>query len=190
MYGTGDFKKGLRILLNNEPYSIIDFEHFKPGKGNQFTRTKLKNLITGTNLDKTFKSGEKVAIPDVEYQDFSFLYKDTSFHFMNESSYEQISLSSELLGENQNYLLEGMRVKACLFNEKVVSIELPVTLNLKVKYTEPGFKGNTVSGGATKPATLETGLVVQVPLHIKEGDCLKIDTRTSAYIEKAKKDET
>lgn len=184
MYSTSDFKKGLKVLLDNEPYSITDFQHVKPGKGNQFTRTKLKHLVTGQNLEKTFKSGEKFGVPDVEYKDMSFLYEDDNgFNFMDQSSYEQLCLSHDLIADDKNYLIENMEIKICLFNGRAVGIELPNSVVLAVKQTDPGFKGNTVSN-TFKPATMETGLVVQVPLHINEGDKLKINTVTGEYSER------
>ena len=184
MYQTSDFKKGLKILLDGEPYSIVDFNHFKPGKGNAITRTKLKNLVTGSNLEKTFKSGEKFAIPDVEYKDMNFLYKDESgFVFMDQVNYDQITLNDELVGDASQFLIENIEIKVCLFNERAVGLEMPKSVNLKVVQTDPGFKGNTVTN-TFKPAALETGAVVQVPLHTKEGDLLKINAQTGEYIER------
>jgi len=184
MYETSDFKKGLKILLEGEPYAVTDFQHVKPGKGNQFTRTKLRHLITGGNLERTFKSGEKFGVPDVMYRDMNFLYKDESgFNFMDQSNYEQLALSSELIGDGANYLTENLEVKICFFNDRAVGVELPKSVNLKVAQTDPGFKGNTVTN-TYKPATLETGYIVQVPLHINEGDVLKINTTDGTYVER------
>ena len=184
MVSTSDFKRGLKLLIDGQPYSIISFEHFKPGKGNQFTRTKLKNLITGSNLDKTIKSGERFSIPDIEYKNMSFLYaSNDDYNFMNQSSYEQIVLNSNLVGDGRNFLIDGLVVKLCFFNEKPVSIELPASVELKVTYTEPGHKGNTVTG-ASKSAELETGYKTLVPLHINIGDTLKINTESGEYIER------
>ena len=184
MYATSDFKKGLKILVDGEPYNIVDFQHIKPGKGNAFTRTKMKNLVTGNNLERTFKSGDKFQIPDVIYADMDFLYTDDSgYHFMNQENYEQLQLNEEVVGEGKNYLIEGQKVNVCLFNDRAVGIELPNSVNLKVANTDPGLKGNTVTN-TYKPATLETGYVVQVPLHTNEGDVLKIDTRTGDYMER------
>lgn len=184
MYETSDFKKGLKLLVDGEPYSIVDFQHVKPGKGNQFTRTKLKHLITGSNLDRTIKSGEKFGVPDVEYTEMDYLYNDDNgYHFMSQTTFEQYSLSADVLGDATHYLLENMKVTVVLYNERAVAVELPNTVVLEVTQTDPGLKGNTVSN-TTKPATLQTGLVVQVPLHTKEGDCLKIDTRTGDYLER------
>lgn len=182
MIGTSEFKKGLKILVEGEPYSIVDFQHVKPGKGNQFTRTKLKHLITSSNLERTIKSGEKFEVPDVHYQSMNFLYKDEAgHHFMDQNSFEQFSLNEEVLGDAPRYLIENMEVNVCIYNDRAVGVELPNSVVLKVVQTDPGFKGNTVNN-TYKPATLETGYVVQVPLHISEGDQLKIDTRTGDYI--------
>ena len=184
MYGTSDFKKGLKILVKNDPYVILDFQHIKPGKGNQFTRTKLKNLLTNSNADLTFRSGEKFAIPDIDYKELTYIYKDnSSYHFMDQKSYETLELHQDIVGTASSYLIENLQVSACFFNSKPISLEIPKSLVLKVSKTEPGFKGNTVSN-TTKPATLETGLVTQVPLHINEGDKLKINTSDGTYIER------
>lgn len=184
MIGTSDFRKGVKILLEGEPYTIVDFQHVKPGKGNQFTRTKLKHLISGSNLDRTIRSGEKFEEPDVEYKDMTFLYKDENgFNFMDQTNYDQLTLNSDLMGEAANYLTENMEAKICLYNERAVGVELAKSVTLKVTQTDPGFKGNTVSN-TTKPATLETGFVVQVPLHIEEGDVLKINTVSGDYVER------
>lgn len=187
MVSTSDFKKGLKILVDDEPYSIIDFQHYKPGKGNQITRTKLRHLITGGNLERTIKSGEKFKVPDVQYGEMDYLYADdTGFHFMDPDSYEQIALSEDVLGDQSLYLTEGMKIKICFYNERAVAIELPQSVVLAVEHTEPGFKGNTVTGG-TKPATMQTGLKVNVPLHINIGDTLKINTTTGDYLERVSK---
>lgn len=184
MYECSDFKKGLKILLEGDPYSITDFQHVKPGKGNQFTRTKLRNLITGSNLERTFKSGEKFGVPDIVYKEMNFLYRDeTGYNFMDQTSFEQLALSEELISTDANYLIENLEVKICFFNDRAVGVELPKSVNLKVKQTDPGFKGNTVQN-TFKPAILETGYSVQVPLHINEGDTLKINTTDGTYVER------
>lgn len=184
MYTTSDFKKGLKVLIDDQPYSIVDFQHVKPGKGNQFTRTKLKNMITGSNLEKTFKSGEKFEVPDVMTRDCQFLYHDDGgFHFMDKENYNQHDLHEDDVGESQYYLTENLEVTVLFFNDRAIGVDCPNTVSLQVTQTDPGLKGNTVTGG-TKPATLQTGLVVNVPLHINEGDFLKIDTRTGAYMER------
>ena len=187
MVSTSDFKKGLKLLIEDQPFTIVDFQHHKPGKGNSITRVKLKNLVSGTNLEKTVKSGEKFKVPDVEYADMNYLYSDdTGFHFMDQTSFEQISLNSDVLGDAKNFLMENLEVKVVLYNERAVAIELPNTVVSPVKETDPGHKGNTVTG-ATKPATLECGAKVNVPLHINIGDLLKVDTRTGEYMERVTK---
>ena len=185
MYGTNDFKKGLKILVKGEPCVILDFQHIKPGKGNQFTRTKLKNLISGANRDLTVRSGEKFGIPDIIYKTLSYIYKSGDmFHFMDTKTFETLEIDETVVGTAGSYLTENLEVSACFFNERIISIEIPKSLVLKVTRTEPGFKGNTVSR-TTKPAVLETGLTVQVPLHINEGDRLKVNTETGTYVERA-----
>jgi len=184
MYELGDFRKGLKVLIEGVPYVVVDFQHVKPGKGNQFTRTKLRNLITGSNLERTFKSGEKFEVPDVETREMTFLYKEgTGYLFMDKANYEQMTIEEENLGDSRNYLIENLEAQVSFFNGRPISIEVPKSVVLTVAKCDPGLKGNTVSGGG-KPATMETGLVVSVPLHINEGDRLKIDTRTGAYIER------
>lgn len=184
MYQLSDFKKGLKILVDGQPYSVIDFQHVKPGKGNQFTRCKLKNLLTGNNVEKTYRSGEKFEVPDVHTQDTTFLYHDDNgFHFMNQSNYEQIALSREDLGDKANYLVENLQVTILFFNGRAIDLDLPNSVALKITYCEPGIKGNTATN-ATKPATLESGATVQVPLHINDGDTIKVNTETGAYVER------
>lgn len=184
MYETSDFKNGLKILIEGEPYSITFFQHVKPGKGNAFTTTKMKHLITGKNLERTFKSGERFGVPDIDYREMNFLYKDDSgFVFMDQKNYDQLALSDEVVGDNKNYLTENLEVKVCFFNERAVALEMPKSVALKVTRTDPGFKGNTVTN-TYKPATLETGHVVQVPLHTNEGDTLKVSTEDGAYVER------
>ena len=184
MHSTSDFKKGLKLLIDGQPYSIVDFQHVKPGKGNAFTKTKMKNMLTGSNLEKTFKSGEKFEIPDVMTRDCQFLYADENgYHFMDKENYDQHNIHEDEIGDNKYYLIENLEVTVMFFNDRAIGIDCPNTVKLKVTQTDPGLKGNTVTG-ATKPATLETGLVVNVPLHINEGDLLKVDTRTGDYMER------
>ncbi len=186
MLSTSDFKKGLKLLIDDQPYSIVDFQHVKPGKGNQFTRTRLKNMITGSNLEKTFKSGEKFKSPDAMTRNCQFLYSDDNgFHFMDIENYSQHTLYGDDLGDNRFYLTGNLEVTMMFFNDRAIGIDCPNTVKLKVVQTDPGHKGNTVTGGS-KPATLETGLVVHVPLHINEGDILKVDTRTGEYMERSR----
>lgn len=184
MHETSDFKKGLKIMVDGNPMVIVDFQHVKPGKGNQFSRTKMRNLLTGQNLERTFKSGEKFEIPNVQNIEMTYLYKDDNgFNFMNQANYEQLSMMEHEVGDSKNYLIENLVVNITIYNEKPVSVDVPKAVNMKVTYTEPGIKGDRVSG-ATKPATMETGLIVNVPLHISEGDLLRIDTSSNDYVER------
>lgn len=186
MYDTSQFKRGLKILFKDEPYAIVEFQHVKPGKGGAFIRTKLKNLITGKVLDETFRSGEKVEEPDVEEKEVQYLYRDgEGFHMMDMTSYEETIIMEEVVGQAADYFQENASLNVLFYNGSPVSIDLPPSVELKVAQTDPGLKGDTASG-ATKPATLETGAVVQVPLFINEGEVLKIDTTTGKYIERAK----
>lgn len=187
MYHLSDFKKGLKILYEGQPYSVTDFQHVKPGKGNQFTRAKLRNLITGQNREFTFKQGEKFEVPDITTVEMTFLYKDDSgYNFMNQKTFEQLALNEEDVGEAKNFLIENLECVIMLFNGKPIGVECPNSVVLKVVKTDPNFKGNTVTGGS-KPAVMETGYTVHVPMHINEGDMLKIDTRTGEYIERVNK---
>ena len=187
MYQLSDFKNGLKILVEGEPYVVVEFQHFKPGKGNQFTRTKMRSLLTGRNLERTFKSGEKFEVPDVMTVEMTFLYKDDSgYNFMNPKNFDQIALQAEEVGDAVNYLTDNMECVIMNFNGKAIGVDVPKTVNLKVVKTDPNFKGNTVTG-ATKPAELETGYSVNVPMHISEGDVLKVDTRTGNYVERVNK---
>ena len=183
---TADFRKGLKIELEGEPYIITDFLHVKPGKGGAFVRTKLKSLVTGNVIDRTFRSGEKVQTPALEEKTMQYLYHEgDTYHFMDSDTYEQISLAGKLLGEDSNFLQENVEVKILFHNSQPIGVELPFFVELTIVQTEPGVKGDTASGG-TKPATVETGAVIQVPLFINEGDVIKVDTRTGEYIERAK----
>ena len=183
---TADFRKGLKIELEGEPYIITDFLHVKPGKGGAFIRTKLKSLVTGNVIDRTFRSGEKVQTPSLEEKTMQYLYREgDTYHFMDSDTYEQITLAGNLLGEDSNFLQENVEVKILFHNDQPIGVELPFFVELTIVQTEPGVKGDTASGG-TKPATVETGAVIQVPLFLNEGDMIKVDTRTGAYIERAK----
>jgi elongation factor P len=186
MYSTAEFRKGLRIEIEDKPYLIVDFQHVKPGKGGAFVRTKLKNLLNGRVTDQTFRSGEKVGRPDLEEKDMQFLYREgDKFVFMDNESYDQVELTTEQVGEQAQFLQENINLKILNYRQEPIGLELPTFVELTVTATDPGFKGDTASGG-NKPATLETGFVIQVPLFIAEGDKLRIDTRTGAYIERAK----
>jgi len=184
MATTADFRNGLCIEYNNDLFTIVQFQHVKPGKGGAFVRTKIKNLINGKVLDKTFRSGEKVKKPDFIEKKMQFLYKmENEFHFMDSSSFDQIFLYKEQIGENVNFLKENLEVNIFYFKGKPVGIDLPTFVDLKIEKTEPGIKGDTVSGG-TKPAILETGAKINVPLFLNEGDVIKVDTRKGEYIER------
>jgi elongation factor P len=186
MYSTPDFRKGLKIELNGEPFIIVEFQHVKPGKGGAFVRTTLKSLISGNVIDRTFRSGEKVDKPDLEEKEMQYLYEsEGEFHFMDSETYEQSFLTEEQLGDARNYLQENVTVTVLFHNGKPIGVDVPIFVELTVSTTEPGIKGDT-AGGATKPATLETGMTVQVPLFVNEGDVLKIDTRTGKYIERVR----
>ncbi len=186
MYSTSEFRKGLKIEIDGAPYTIVEFLHVKPGKGGAFVRTKIKNLMTGKVLDQTFRSGEKVEKPDLVEREMQFLYREgDTFHLMDNATYEQLALTGEQLGDAVLFLTENMNVKVLFFNQQPVTAEVPNFVELTVAQTEPGVKGDTASGGS-KPATLESGAVIQVPLFINEGDRLKVDTRTGNYIERAK----
>jgi len=186
MYDTSEFRKGLFIEVEGVPFQIIEFQHVKPGKGNAFVRTRMKNLLNDNVLEKTFKSGEKVGEPALEHKQMQFLYKDKSgFQFMDLGSYEQTQLDEEQVGENKYYLTENLEIEVLYYQGRPIALELPNFVVLEVTYTEPGIKGDTVSGGG-KPATVSTGLTVNVPFHVNRGDILKIDTRTGEYVEKLK----
>ncbi len=184
MYSTADFRTGLKIELDGKPFTIIEFLHVKPGKGGAFVRTKLKNMITGQVLEKTFRAGEKFAIPNIQEKEMEYLYQDRGeFCFMDTETFDQVFLKAEQLKENRLFLKENTNIKALIYNDRIMDIELPNFVDLKIVQTEPGIKGNTVSGGS-KPATLESGGVIQVPLFVNIGDIVKVDTRSKEYIER------
>jgi len=185
MYSTAEFRRGLKIEIDGKPYTIVEFQHVKPGKGGAFVRTKLKNLETGQVLEQTFRSGAKVDIPDLEENNVQYLYQDgDNYVFMDNDTYDQLFIAEEFLGDAVNYLKANIEAKVLFFNGKPIGVDLPITVELEVAETEPGVKGDTATG-ASKNATMETGLVVQVPLFIEQGEMLRIDTRTGEYIERA-----
>jgi len=186
MYATAEFKKGLKIEIDGTPYIIVDFQHVKPGKGGAFVRTKLKNLLNNRVVDQTFRSGEKVEKPDLLEREMQYLYREGDrYCMMDNETYEQIMLTEEQVGEARLYLIENLNVEVLFFNKEPITMELPTFVELAVAQTEPGVKGDTAAGG-TKPAVLESGATVQVPLFINEGDRVKVDTRTGNYIERVK----
>ncbi|MCP4504497.1 MAG: elongation factor P [Deltaproteobacteria bacterium] len=185
MYTTSDFKRGLRIEFEGQPYTMTEFQHHKPGKGAAVTRTKLKNLITGSVIDPTFRSGDKVKEPDLDQQDYQYLYKtEDVYHFMEPITFEQVEINEDVLGDATKYLTDSLVVELLFWNEKAISIELPNHVVLEVTDCDPAVKGDTVTG-ASKPAVLSTGHKVYVPLFINQGDKLKVDTRTGDYLERA-----
>ncbi|MFZ6016314.1 MAG: elongation factor P [Nitrospirota bacterium] len=185
MISTADFRKGLKVEFKDEPYEIVDFQHVKMGRGGAIVRTKMKSLRTGSVLEETFRSGEKLETPRLEEKRMQYLYaQDKMYYFMDEETYEQIPLTIDQLGDAKKFLKENMVVKILYYKGRPLSVELPTFVELLVTKTDPaGFKGDTASGGG-KPATLETGAVVRVPFHINEGDTIKVDTRTSEYMER------
>ena len=185
MYSTVDFRNGLKIEFEGNPCVIVYFQHVKPGKGGAFVRTKMKNLKTGAVLEHTFRSGDKVGKPDLEEREMQFMYKsENQYHFMDTASYEQIYLDEDHVGDYGNYLIENLSVKILFYRGEPIGIDLPIFIVLRIVETEPGVRGDTVSGGS-KPAKLESGAVVQVPLFLNIGDRIKVDTRTGTYIERA-----
>ncbi len=186
MYETNAFRKGLKIEINGEPFVIVDFQHVKPGKGGAFVRTRVKSLISGNVNDLTFRSGDKVDKPDIEEKEMQFLYESGGeYHFMDIQSYEQLFLNAEQLGESKDFLRENLVIKAIFHNGRPIGVETPMFVELKIVKSEPGMKGDTATG-ATKPATLESGAVIQVPLFVEEGDVIRIDTRTREYLTRVK----
>ncbi|MEW6056504.1 MAG: elongation factor P [Bdellovibrionota bacterium] len=184
MYVTNQFRKNLKIELDGVPFSIVDFQFVSPGKGGAFVRTKLKNMFNGNVIERTFKSGDKVDKPDLENVEFQYLYReDSHFIFMNTSNYEQVPLDASVIGDSKDFMKENLVIQVLFHNGKPIGIELPTFVELKIITTEPGFKGDTATN-AQKPATVETGATVSVPLHLKEGDMIKVDTRDYKYVEK------
>ena len=184
---TAEFRNGLKIEIDGEPYMIVEFQHVKPGKGGAFVSTKIKSLKSGYVIDRTYGSGEKVDVPELEEQTMQYLYAaDKDRVFMDTSSYEQISLNERQLGDSINYLKENMEIKVLYHKGQPINIEIPMFVELAIAKTDPGVRGDTASGGS-KPATLETGAVVKIPFYLNEGDIVKIDTRTGTFIERVKR---
>ncbi|MEJ6554293.1 elongation factor P [Microbacterium esteraromaticum] len=182
MASTADIKNGVVIKIDGQLWSVVEFQHVKPGKGGAFVRTKLKNVVTGKSVDKTYNAGTKIEIENVDRRDFTYLYTDgDSFVFMDQEDYDQINVSSATVGDAKNYMLENQQVQIALNNGNPLYIELPASVVLEVTYTEPGLQGDRSSAG-TKPATLETGYEIQVPLFLETGTKVKVDTRTGDYL--------
>ncbi|MEW8977599.1 MAG: elongation factor P [Symbiobacterium sp.] len=185
MISVNDLRNGVTIEMDGTVYQVIEFLHVKPGKGAAFVRTKLKNVLTGGVIETTFRAGEKVPLANVERREYQYLYENQgSYVFMNTETYEQVELTRDQVGNAPNFLLENMLVQIVTWNGRIIGVDLPNTVELKVVETEPGFKGDTATG-TYKPAKLETGYVVQVPLFVNVGDVLKIDTRTGEYLSRA-----
>lgn len=188
MANTSDIRNGLCIELNNDLWQVTDFQHVKPGKGNAFVRTKLKSLNTGKTLDHTFQSGHKITTARVENRNFQFLYKDDmGYHFMNQENYEQVQLPENMI-DSPEFLKEGQEVDIIYHaeTETPLSCELPQFIELQITYSEPGVKGDTATN-STKPATLETGAEVNVPLFVDQDEIIKVDTKSKSYVERVKK---
>lgn len=184
MYNTQDFRKNLKIEIDGEPYIILEAIHVKPGKGVAFVKTKYKSLISGSVLEKNFRSGDSVEKPDIEDREMQYLYKDdTDWVFMDTKNYEQVSLADDQLADSGKWIKENTNVNILFFNGSAISIELPNFVELVVSQTDPGVKGDTAQGG-TKPATLETGAVINVPLYLNEGELVKVDTRDGNFVER------
>ncbi|MCE5200096.1 MAG: elongation factor P [Armatimonadota bacterium] len=183
---TSDFKNGLSIMVDNDIYTIVEFQHVKPGKGGAFVRSKLKNVRTGATIEKTWRAGEKMDQAILERYPLQFSYEqDGDYYFMDLDSYEMTPVAKEKIGDGIKYLREGLEVQALSHKGELINVELPFTIEATVAETEPGEKGNTASGGS-KPATIETGAVVQVPFFINVGDKIKVDTRSNEYLERVK----
>ena len=186
MISTTEFRSGARVEIDSVPYSIIEFQQVKPGKGGAFVRTKLKNLKTGGVIDRTFRSGEKLDVPNVDECEMQFLYSTgDSYSFMDSSSYEQFAYDKSQLGDNTDLLKEDTLVKILLYNGEPISVELPNFMELKVVETDPGYRGDTATGG-TKLAKVETGASVKVPLYLENGEIIRIDTRSREYVERVR----
>jgi len=183
---TSDFRNGLSIILDNDIYSIVEFQHVKPGKGGAFVRTRLKNVRTGAVTEKTFRAGEKMEQAILQRYPLQFSYmQDGDYFFMDTDSYEMVPVPREKIGDGVKFLKEGLEVTALSHADELINVELPITIEAVIAETDPGVRGDTASGGS-KPATLETGAVVQVPFFINIGDRVKVDTRSGEYLERCK----
>lgn len=186
MISTVDFRNGVRLMVEGDPFYIIEFQHVKPGKGGAFVRTKLKSYLTGNVLDRTFRSGERFEEPALEEREMQFLYATgDDYTFMDSESYEQLTFAKKQLGDNADLIKENMIVKILVYEHRPIDVELPNFIELKVVDADPGVRGDTASGG-TKPATVETGAIIKVPLYLEVGTVIKIDTRTRSYVERVR----
>ena len=181
---TSQFKNGLKIELDGSPFTIVYFQHVKPGKGGAFVRTKIKNMLNGRTIDRTFRSGEKAELADIEETRMQYLYNDgENLVFMDHDTYDQIPIAPAVIGDQIDYMLENTNVEVLFWNGKPINVQLPNYIEARVTKSDPGVKGDT-SSGASKPATLECGATINMPLFIKEGDVLRVDTRTGEYAER------
>lgn len=186
--GMSELKKGLKIEIDGIPYRITEYQHVKPGKGAAFVRAKIKSFLDGKVIEKTFHAGDKCEEPNLQEKSMQFLYYDydeKSFQFMDTNTYEQITLSQDQVGDVAKWMIDGMGVQILFHNEKAISVDVPQIVELKITETAPNFKGDT-SSGSKKPATLETGAVVQIPFHVLEGEMIRVNTETGEYVEKVK----
>jgi elongation factor P len=182
MASTADIKNGIVIKIDGQLWTVIDFQHVKPGKGGAFVRTKCKNVMTGKVVDRTFNAGTKIDFETVDRRDYQYLYQDgESFVFMNLDDYDQITLPANVVGDAKNYMLENQNVQIAMNNDNPLYVELPASVVLEITYTEPGLQGDRSTGG-NKPATVETGLEIQVPLFLEQGTKVKVDTRDGSYL--------
>ena len=186
MASTSDIRNGFTFLLNNEIFKIVEFLHVKPGKGAAFVRTKIKGIKSGKVIDKTFRAGEKMEAVRLDAKKMQYLYSDEStYYFMDTETYDQISLTKELLSDVTDYLKESMEIKILFHGDEPVEVEVPSFITAEIVETDPGVKGDTAQGG-TKPAKLETGLTVHIPLFVQQGELVKVDTRSGEYVERVK----
>ncbi|ABB32067.1 translation elongation factor P [Geobacter metallireducens RCH3] len=186
MYTVADLKKGLKITLDGDPYLVTAFEFSKPGKGQALYRTKMRNMITGTTLDRTYRSGETFEPARLEERQMQYLYKeDNHYTFMDNQTFEQVQMSEDAVGDAKNFMIDNIQVDVLMFGEKAIGVSLPNFVNLRVVQTDPWVKGDT-SGSDSKPATVETGYVLRVPPFIEEGEMIVVDTRTGDYSTRVK----
>jgi elongation factor P len=185
---TTDFKKGKKFLYRGDPYEVVSTQWVKPGKGGAYIKTKMRNLISGAIHEETFRSGEKMPTPDLKYKDMQYLYHDGEFYqFMDQDNYDQVALTDIQLADVKDYLKEQVVYTTLYFEDKPIQVTPPIFMELEIVETMPGVRGDTAQGGATKPATLETGKVVQIPLFVEQGESIKVDTRDGIYVERVKK---
>jgi elongation factor P len=182
-----EFRRGIKVNLEGQPYEIIEFQFVKPGKGVAFTRTRFKHLLTGNVIDMNVRSGEKIDLANTETHEMTFLYMEgDAYTFMNTENFEQVQIDKETLGDAAKYLVENVPVDVLFYNDRPIGVDLPNFVTLQITYCEPGIKGDTATG-ATKPATLSTGAVINVPLFVEQGEWIRIDTRSDSYMERVKK---